>query len=176
MTNAIVKAGERMYNIKLITIALVISSFVFLGCIQPPAPAVTPAPTAAPTVTETVKPTAVPTTPSPTPTPLREQAVYRSEVDDVYGFYRVLALNTTKPAPYDNLTLTIYVGDKVRWISDSTDYTITITSEQGLWDNTSAKLRWNEAEFAYTFNQTGTYGVYVREFPKIRHQKIIVKP
>ena len=180
MNNTIVKSGEGMKNIKLITMMLIILSSVLLGCVGKQVG--TPTPVATPTATETAKPAVVPTTPNPTPTPaptpVRVHAVYRSEVDDVYGFNRVLAINTTKPAPYDinNKTLMIYVGDKIRWVSESTDYTITIASEQGLWDNTSAKLRWNEQEFAYTFNKSGTYGVYIKEFPKIRHQKIIVNP
>lgn len=131
-----------------------------------------------PTVTETVKPTVVPTTPAPTPipTPARVQAVYRFYVHDIDGFYRVRALNTTQIPVYTNFTLRINAGDKVIWESESENYTITIVSEQGLWDNTSAKLRWDTQTFSYTFTQPGTYGIYVREFPKIRHQKIVVNP
>ncbi len=109
-----------------------------------------------------------------TPTPVREHAFYRSDVDNILGFYRVVDMSTTKPAPYDinTKTLTINTGDSVRWVSDSTDYTITIMSENGLWE--SAPLRWNGQEFTYTFIQPGTYGVYIKEFPTIQHQKIIV--
>ncbi len=160
---------------KLISIVLIIILSSFLGCVKPPAS--TPTPTATPTVTETIQPTVVPTTPSPTPTPtpVRVPAVYRSEVDDSYGFYKVSSVNSTQPVLYKNLTLTIYTGDKVRWISDS-DYTITIVSEQGLWDNTSAILRWRYKEFNYTFTQPGEYGVYIKEEPRIKHQIIIVNP
>jgi hypothetical protein len=167
-----------MKKIRLITIMLIILSSFLLGCVEKPVGTPTPivTPTATPTATHTVAPTPSPT-PTPAPTPVRVPTVYRSFVDD-WEFYKVLALNSTMPAPYDNnnKTLTIHVGDEVQWISYSENYTITIVSEQGLWDNTSAKLRWTYQSFDYTFNQTGIYGVYVMEFPKIRHQKIIVNP
>ncbi len=167
-----------MKKFKFVTIILIILSSFLLGCVENPTG--TPTPTVSPTATPTATPTVAPTpspTPTPVPTPVRLPTVYKSFVDDTYGFYKVLALNTTTPAPYDinNKTLTLYVGDEVRWISDS-DYTITIASEQNLWDNTSAKLRWATQEFDYTFNQTGTYGVYIKEYPRVPHQKIIVNP
>ncbi len=175
INNAIVESGEGMKNIKLVFIVIIVLSFL-MGCVKPPVS--TPTPTATPTAAETVKPTVVITTPSPTPTPapVRAQAVYKFYVHDIDGFYRLRALNTTQIPEYTNLTLRINAGDKVIWESESEDYTITIVSEQGLWDNTSAKLRWDTEQFNYTFTQPGTYGVYVREFPKIRHQKIIVNP
>lgn len=166
-----------MKKIILISLILIILSSVFLGCVK--APVSTPTPTATPTATETAIPTVVQTTPSPTPTPApipRTQAVYKFYVHDIDGFYRVRALNTTQIPVYTNLTLRINAGDKVIWESESEDYTITIVSEQGLWDNTSAKLLVNTKQFSYTFTQPGTYGIYVREFPKIRRQKIIVNP
>ncbi|MFZ3060822.1 MAG: hypothetical protein WA102_13930 [Candidatus Methanoperedens sp.] len=163
-----------MRYIKLFPIILIILSLAFLGCIK--TPEATPIPTATPTATETVKPTAVPTTPAPTPipTPVRVPAVYKFYVHDIDGFYKVRALNTTQIPEYTNSTIRINAGDKVIWESESEDYTITIVSEQGLWDNTSAKLRWDTQQFNYTFTQPGTYGIYLREFPKVKHQKIIV--
>jgi plastocyanin len=172
MTNTIVSFGEGMKYVKLITIILIVLSLAFLGCVK--APVATPTPTATPTATETVKPTAVPTTVTPTPTPARVPAVYKVDVDDILGFYRVRLITSTTPPIYNNYTLNINTGDKVIWISESEDYTITIVSEQGLWDNTSAKLRWNYQQFNYTFEQPGTYGVYLMEFPKVKHQKIVV--
>ncbi len=166
-----------MKKIMLISLILIILSSVFLGCVKEPVS--TPTPTATPTATETAIPTVVQTTPSPTPTPApipRMQAFYKFYVHDIDGFYRVRALNTTQIPEYKNLTLKINAGDKVIWESESEDYTITIVSEQGLWDNTSAKLLVNTKQFSYTFTQPGTYGIYVKEFPKIRHQKIIVNP
>ena len=102
---------------------------------------------------------------------------YRSLVDQDYGFYRVTDITTLKQAPYDtNYTLTIYVGDTVVWINDATpDEPLTIISKDNLWENRSAYLRWNYQKFNYTFNQSGIYDIYVREYPRLKHQIVVVK-
>lgn len=101
---------------------------------------------------------------------------YRSSVDQDYGFYRVIDITTHNPAKYENNTLTINIGDTVIWENDATpDEPLTIISEQGLWGNRSAYLRWNYQKFSYTFNQSGTYSVYIKEYPREKHQTIIVK-
>lgn len=101
---------------------------------------------------------------------------YRSLVDQDYGFYRVIDITAHNPAPYVNNTLTIYVGDTIIWENDATpDEPLTIISEQKLWGNRSAYLRWNYQKFNYTFNQSGNYSVYISEYPRETHQKIIVK-
>ncbi len=175
MTNTLVSFGDGMKNVKLISIILIILSLAFLGCVNPPA--ATPTPTATPTATETVKPTVVPTTPVPTPTPVpRVPLIYKSFVDQDYGFKRVIEINY-RPIVYQNLTLNISAGDTVIWVNDANpDEKLTIVSEQGLWNNTSAILRWNYQNFNYTFTQPGTYGVYIKEYPSIHHQSIIVNP
>lgn len=164
-----------MRNMKLISIVLIIILSSFLGCVKPPAG--TPTPTATPTVTETIQPTVVPTTPSPTPTPVsRKPLLYKAYVDQDYGFKRVIEANYT-PFVYDNLTLNIRTGDTVMWINDaSPDERLTVMSEQNLWNVSSGLLRWNYQHFNYTFTQPGTYGFYVKEYPRLGHQKIIVNP
>lgn len=103
--------------------------------------------------------------------------IYRSNVDQDYGFYRVINIVTHQPAPYMNNTLTINTGDTVEWINDATpDEPLTIISKDGLWGNRSAYLRWNFQRFNYTFNEAGTYDVYIREYPREQHQIIIVNP
>ncbi len=165
---------NEMKNIKLITIILLIISSVFLGCVKAPMEAT---PTPIPTVTGTSLPTANPTTPTPTQTPApRIPSVYRVFVDQDYGFKRVVEVNHT-PFVYENLTLNITIGDTVIWVNDATpDEEMTMVSEQNLWGNTSARLRWNYQFFNYTFTQPGIYGIYVREEPRVRHQKIVVNP
>jgi plastocyanin len=102
---------------------------------------------------------------------------YNSDVDQDYGFYRVIDYTTHKPAQYVNNTLTINVGDTVVWINDANpDWPLTIISKEGLWGNRSAYLRWNYQRFSYTFNQSGTYQVYIKEFPREQHQIIVVNP
>lgn len=99
---------------------------------------------------------------------------YRTDVDQDYGFYRVRDITAHRPAPYDNNTLTINVGDTIMWMNDATpDWPLTIVSEQGLWNNTIARLRWNYQKFSYTFNESGEYGVYIKEYPS-ENQKIVV--
>ncbi len=172
--NCHVGFGERMKNIKLISIILVILSMAFLGCVN--APVATPTPTASPTATETVKPTVVPTTATSTPAP-REPLIYKSFVDQYYGFKTVRLIGIDRPFVYQNLTLNISTGDTIIWVNEADpDEKLTIVSEQGLWNNTSASLRWNYQYFNYTFNQTGTYGVYIKEYPRLAHQIIIVNP
>ncbi len=164
-----------MKHIKLISVVLIIILSAFLGCVKPPAG--TPTPTAAPTVTETIQPTVVPTTPIPTPTPVaRKPLLYKSFVDQDYGFKRVIEANYT-PFVYDNLTLNIHTGDTIMWINDADpDERLTIMSEQNLWNGSSGLLRWNYQYFNYTFTQPGTYGIYIKEEPRVRHQIIIVNP
>jgi plastocyanin len=162
-------------NITLLSIIFIIFSSFFLGCVK--APLSTPTPTATPTAMETSKPTAVPTTITLTPTPAPSiPSVYKAFVDEYYGFKRVIEISY-KPIVYQNLTLNIHVGDTVNWVNDaSEDQKLTIISEQNLWSNSSAIMRWNYQSFNYTFTQPGTYGVYIREYPGLHHQKIIVTP
>lgn len=106
-------------------------------------------------------------------------AVYKSDVDQDYGFYKITSMDKNQTVSYDknNRTLIINVSDSVIWINDATpDEPLTIMSEQSLWNNTSARLRWNYQKFNYTFNESGTYSFYIREYPREQHQKIIVNP
>lgn len=101
--------------------------------------------------------------------------IYQTEVDQDYGFYRVIDMTVSKPAPYYKNNLTIYIGDIVTWENDATpDEPLTIISKEGLWGNRSAYLRWNYQKFTYTFNQSGIYEIYIREYPRAQHQFIIV--
>ncbi len=102
---------------------------------------------------------------------------YRSFVDQDYGFYKVVDSTTMQPAPYENYTLNIRVGDTVIWENRaSPDVRLTIISEEDLWGNTSADLRWNYQKFEHTFNESGNYSVYIEEYQEEDHQKIVVNP
>ncbi len=168
-----------MTEIKYICIIVIAISMLFPGCIDQK-PSVTPSPTVSPQVTQTeVVPTIVPTispaTPQPTITPVRTQFLYSSEVDELYGFYRVISSNGS--ASYTNRTLTINVSDSVRWVSvTANNYILTVVSKENLWNNSSSRLKGRLDRFNYTFTQPGTYEVYIKEFPNIQHQKIIVNP
>ncbi len=106
---------------------------------------------------------------------LASATTYKADVDQDYGFYRVVSTDKNQSVDYVNKTLIVNVGDNVIWINDATpDWPLTIMSEEGLWGNRSAYLRWNYQKFNYTFNKTGEYNFYIREFPRLQHQKIIV--
>jgi len=164
-----------MTNIKLISIFILTLSLFFLGCVEEK-PVVTPVPTATPTAMETAVPTVIPTTPAPTPvpTPIREQKLYTSDVDDLYGFRKVTVRNGS--APYTNYTLTINTGDTVKWVNNAANYSITVVSREGLWNNSTSTMRYMLRYFNYTFDKPGEYEVYIDKFPKLRHQKIVVNP
>ena len=106
-----------------------------------------------------------------------EIITYRSDVDQDYGFYRVIDITTHKSSPYVNNTLTINVGDIIEWINYADpDEPLTIVSKEELWGNKSAYLRWNYQKFSYTFNKSGSYEVYIKEYPREQHQIIKVGP
>lgn len=163
-------------NFKFISIFVIVLSLIFLGCIEQK-PVGTPIPTATPTAIPTAVPTVVPTIaqPTPTPPPVRTQALYLSEVDELYGFRKVTVRNGS--SNYTNHTLTINAGDSIKWISvTDANYSLTIVSKEGLWDNSSSRLKYSLSWFNYTFTQPGNYEVYLKEFPKVIPQKIIVNP
>jgi plastocyanin len=169
-----------MMNLKIISIFVILISLIFSGCTEQK-PAGTPVPTATPV--PTVRTTTLPPeiTPTPTlqptsiPTPARMPASYIADIDDMYGFRKVTKYNGT--ASYANHTLTINAGDTVKWISVSDEnIPLTVVSVEGLWNNSTSFLKYSYRNFNYTFNQPGTFEVYLKDNPRIAHQKIIVNP
>jgi len=166
-----------MDKINLVLIITIVSLFIS-GCVGENGDS-TPVSTPAVTETQASTPavTAVTVATTPEPTPVRNQSTYKVFIDDIRGFYKVRAVDSVRPFNYTNYTLVINTGDRIIWVSDSDEsYTMTVVSEEGLWDNQSAKLMWRYREFSYTFTHSGEYGVYIKEYPKILHQKIIVNP
>ncbi len=108
--------------------------------------------------------------------------VYKVLVDDTYGFKQVRIIEPSNTTfKYENLTLVLNAGDTVIWTNDAygpnqyyNNLDITIVSVQNLWDNSSSYLKYFGRSFNYTFNQPGTYEVYMKEYPRVRHQTIIV--
>ncbi len=164
-------------NFRTVSIFVVLLSLVFLGCVEQK-PAATPAPTAMPTVIATETPSPTVATPVPTPTPApRESVLYFSEVDELIGFWKVVRINGTSSYTISNHTLTINAGDTVKWVSASdANEPLTLISMDGLWDNSTAFMKYQYRSFNYTFTRPGTYDVYLKGFPKVAHQKIIVNP
>ena len=102
-----------------------------------------------------------------------QPTVYRVFVDDWYGFKRAIEANYT-PFKYENQTLNLNPGDTVIWVNDADNESITIVSKEGLWAN--AYLKYSRDSFKFVFNKSGTYGVYMKEFPRRPHQTINVAP
>ncbi len=166
-----------MKKIEQISIILVFLSSVFLGCVQEPVGTPTPTPTA--TETPTPVPTTFIPTPTPAPTPSLGPVKYRVWLDSDLGFYRVRAIRGNSslnlPPDFNILNFTINAGDSVRWMNDdSYDFPLTIVSNEELWTGRTGLMRWQGERFEYTFNMTGTYTFSIREYPRIRPQKIIV--
>ena len=112
--------------------------------------------------------------------------VYKSSVDYDYGFYKVIG-SGLKPASdsepestyfvtvnYRNKTLTINQGDTVSWTNyDPKDWSMTIVSEQGLWGGDNSYLKQSYRTFSHTFNESGIYGIHIREDPELRQIVIV---
>ena len=110
-------------------------------------------------------------------------SVYTVLVDDNFGFKQVRVEPKNPDFKYDNLTLMIDPGDSVIWmnyiydpsgVAYKNNVPITIISVQNLWDNQSGYLRNFRRSFNYTFDEPGSYEIYIKEYPKVRHQTIIV--
>lgn len=165
-----------MMNLKIISIFVILVSLIFSGCTEQK-PVGTPVPTATPTAKATALPVEVTPTLQPTsiPTRVRTPASYLSDIDDVYGFRKVTTYNGS--VSYSNHTLTINAGDTVKWISVSDEnIPLTVVSVEGLWDNSSSFMKYSGRNFNYTFVQPGNFEVYLKDNPRIAHQKIIVNP
>lgn len=165
-----------MMNLKIISIFVILISLIFSGCSEQK-PVGTPVPTATPTPEATALPAQITPTLQPTsiPTPVRSPALYIADIDDLYGFRKVIRNNGS--VSYINRTLTINVGDTVKWVSTSDENNpLTVVSVEGLWNNSTSFLKYAYRNFNYTFTQPGNFEVYLKEDLKIAHQKIIVNP
>jgi len=100
---------------------------------------------------------------------------YRTYVDTDYGFYKVSILNSSSnistPIDFSNKTLTINVGDTVEWINYADpDEKITLIDNEG-----DHLLRWNYQKYSRTFQNSGTYTVNIKEYPRLITQTVIVQ-
>ena len=100
---------------------------------------------------------------------------YRTYVDTDYGFYKVSILNSSSnistPIDFSDKTLTINVGDTVEWINYADpDEKITLIDNEG-----DHLLRWNYQKYSRTFQNSGTYTVNIKEYPRLITQTVIVQ-
>lgn len=104
------------------------------------------------------------------------QRTYNIYIDQYYGSYRVIE-QSGSDFSYNDHTLYINIGDTVIWINDANpEEPLTIINDQGLWNEIDAYLRWNYQKFQYTFDRSGTYTFYIKEYPRLRHLKISAEP
>lgn len=101
---------------------------------------------------------------------------YVAYIEENMGFYKVADVTTYKDILYKERVLTISQGDTIMWLNDADVATITVVSEEDLWDKTESELEPPNRRFNYTFMISGTYSVYVDEYKDLVHQTIIVNP
>ena len=99
---------------------------------------------------------------------------YRTLVNGYKGFYKVFIEGAVEYPPYENYTLNINVGDEIIWINDDVGDTITIISEDGLWKDSKATLKYTGRQFKYTFNDIGTYTFHIKQNKTLPRQTVIV--
>ncbi|MCX9013486.1 MAG: hypothetical protein OIN89_01605 [Candidatus Methanoperedens sp.] len=172
-----------MKTIELLSLILVLSLAV-QGCIgETPEEPATPA--AIPNETVTAEPTGTASfTPAVTPeaAPAYDSGIpvtYILSIDSINGFKKIRAFkdSTYVPLPpdFDILNFTIKNGDSVRWVhDDSYNFPLTLVSNEGLWTNRTAYLRWQDSRFEYAFNESGTYSFSIKGYPRLKNQTIVV--
>lgn len=101
---------------------------------------------------------------------------YVTYIEENMGFYKVADVTTHKDILYKERVLTINQGDTIMWLNDADVATITVVSEQDLWDKAESELEPPNRRFNHTFMISGTYTVYVDEYKNLVHQTIIVNP
>lgn len=88
---------------------------------------------------------------------------YRSFVTDGLGFYKIRNVEVP-PAPftYEDRILNINQGDSIIWINDADAETITIVSDQSLWNDKVGQIKVG-ATINYKFDEPGTYTFHVKD-------------
>lgn len=101
--------------------------------------------------------------------------VYNTYVDNYKGFYRIQLISGIGSMTTASVTdFTINAGNSIQWVNDVLpEERITIVSKDGLWKDELANIKKNYL-FSYTFNNPGTYDVYIKEYPNLQHQRITV--
>lgn len=101
--------------------------------------------------------------------------IYLTFVTDNLGFYKVRNLEMPPHSfTYENRALNINQGDTVIWENDNDIRTITIVSNQNLWNDKIGQIKVGN-RVNYKFDNPGTYTFYVKE-ESSKIQKIVVSP
>ena len=87
---------------------------------------------------------------------------YRSFVTDGLGFYKIRNVEVPPvPFTYEDRILNINQGDTILWINDADAATITIVSDQNLWNDKVGQIKVG-ATINYKFDEPGTYTFHVK--------------
>jgi len=87
---------------------------------------------------------------------------YRSFVTDGNGFYKIRNIEVPPvPFTYEDRILNINQGDSIVWINDADTATITIISDQNLWDDKIGQIKVG-ATINYKFTDPGTYTFHLK--------------
>lgn len=100
-------------------------------------------------------------------------ATYRALIDGYHGFYKVVIAGGGSVL-YENNTFNINVGDNIIWINDDPSDAITVINDQRLWENDTATLKYYGRQFNYTFNKSGIYTFYIKQYSAFPKQTVIV--
>lgn len=99
--------------------------------------------------------------------------MYLSLVNDGLGFYKVRNIETIpRKFTYDNHILNINIGDTLIWENDADISTLTIVSDQHLWNDQVGRIKVGQ-KINYKFDKPGTYTFRIKEASSMV-QKIIV--
>lgn len=100
--------------------------------------------------------------------------MYLTFVHDGMGFYKVRNLDTPVPRQftYVDRILNVNLGDTMIWENDADTSTLTILSDQNLWNDQVGRVRVGQ-KVNYKFDKPGTYTFYIKESSGKR-QTIIV--
>lgn len=96
------------------------------------------------------------------PPSTRQSTTYRSFVTDGLGFYKIRNVDVPPvPFTYEDRILNINQGDSIIWINDADAATITIISDQSLWNDKVGQIKVG-ATINYKFDEPGTYTFHVK--------------
>lgn len=89
--------------------------------------------------------------------------MYLSLVNDAFGFYKIRNLETVpRQFTYENHVLNINPGDTIIWENDADISTLTVVSDQNLWNDQVGRIKVGQ-KINYKFDNPGTYTFHLKE-------------
>jgi plastocyanin len=98
--------------------------------------------------------------------------IYLSLVNDAFGFYKIRNLETIpRQFTYDDHVLNINIGDTIIWENDADISTLTVVSDQNLWNDQIGMIKVGQ-KINYKFDKAGIYTFHLKEI--LSKQTIVV--